>query len=115
MKKLVEKRPDIGFFLKLFAIVSPDPQTVKSIICAKSLSKLEDAYERRSVPKEECESSELADNTKFAQANAINAAPALIFPDGTVQFGYLEATQLEKRINDAARTLKAPEPTKTAK
>ena len=112
MKKLVEKRPDIAFYLKLFAIVSPDPQTVKSIICAKSLSMLEDGYERKSVPKEECQSTEMDDNMRFARENAINAAPTLIFPDGTVQSGYSDAIQLERRIAEATGRQKTPESAK---
>jgi thiol:disulfide interchange protein DsbC len=99
MKKLIEKRPDIAFFLKLFAIVSPDPQTVKSIICAKSLSMLEDAFEKKSIPKEECSSKELEDNMKFAEANGITGAPTLVFADGTIQSGYSDASALEKRID----------------
>jgi len=100
MKKITEKRQDIVFYLKLFALISPDPQTVKSIVCAKSLSVLEDGYERKPVPKQECQSSEADDNMKFAQENAINSAPALIFPDGTIQLGYSDAAQLEKRIDE---------------
>lgn len=115
MKKLVEKRPDIVFYLKLFAIVSPDPQTVKSIICAKSVSMLEDGYERKSVPKEECQSTELDDNTKYSQENGLTAAPAVIFPDGTIQLGYSEAAQLEKRIDEASGSQKAQESAKAAK
>jgi protein-disulfide isomerase len=115
MKKLVEKRPDIAFYLKLFAIVSPDPQTVKSIICAKSLSMLEDGYEHKSIPKEECQSTELDDNTKFAQTNGITAAPALVFPDGTIQLGYSEAAQLEKRIDEATGKQRVTESPKKAK
>jgi thiol:disulfide interchange protein DsbC len=102
MKKLVDKRPDIAFYLKLFTVVSPDPQTSKSIICAKSLSMLEDAYEHKPVPKQECTATDLDDNTRFAQGNGITGAPALVFPDGTIQMGYSEAAQLEKRIDEAA-------------
>jgi protein-disulfide isomerase len=100
MKKIIEKRQDIVFYLKLFALVSPDPQTVKSIVCAKSLHALEDGYDRKPIAKQECQSSEADDNLKFAKENAINSAPALIFPDGTVQLGYSDATQLEKRIDE---------------
>ena len=114
MKKLVAKRSDIVFYLKLFAIVSPDPQAVKSIVCAKSLSTLEDAYEHKTVSKEECQSSEVDDNGKFAQANGITAAPALIFPDGSIQLGYSEVTQLEKRVEEATTKTRVPESAKAA-
>ncbi len=101
MKKLVEKRPDILFLLKVFVIVSRDPHAAKSIVCSKSLSLLEDAYEHKAVPDKECPSKEVDDNTAFAAANGLTAAPALVFPDGSVQLGYSDAAALEKSINQA--------------
>ena len=56
----MQKRPDIAFFLKVFAIVSKDPQAAKSIVCAKSVALLEDGYERKPLPKKECASTELS-------------------------------------------------------
>jgi thiol:disulfide interchange protein DsbC len=101
MKKIVEKRPDIAFYLKLFALVSPDPQVVKSIICAKSMPMLEDAYEHKSVEKQDCSSTELETNAKLAEESGITSAPSLVFPDGTIQSGYSEAIALEKRIDES--------------
>jgi thiol:disulfide interchange protein DsbC len=101
MKKIVEKRTDIAFYLKLFALVSPDPQTVKSVVCAKSVPMLEDAYEHKDVPKQDCPSTELDDNAKFAEQNGITSAPMLVFPDGTIQSGYSDAVALEKRIDQS--------------
>lgn len=103
MKTLVAKRPDIAFYLKIFAIISPDPQTAKSILCARSLSMLEDAYERKPVPKQECASKELDDNMRFAEENGIDSAPALILPDGSLHLGLLPADELEKKIDAAAK------------
>ncbi len=112
MKKIVEKRADIAFYLKLFAVVSRDPQVVRSIICAKSLSVLENAYEHKEVPKQECQSTELDDNGKFTQMNGITAAPAIVFPDGTIQLGYSLAPELEKKIDEAAGKGKEPDRSK---
>jgi thiol:disulfide interchange protein DsbC len=103
MKKIVERRADIAFFLKLFAIVSPDPQTTKSVICTRSMAMLEDAFEKKDVPKEECQSKEFENNMKFAEESGISSAPTLVFADGTIQSGYSEAAALEKRI-DSTKT-----------
>ncbi len=102
-KTLVAKRPDIAFYLKVFALISPDPATAKSIVCAKSLSMLEDAYERKPVPKKECASKELDENMQFVQANGIDAAPALILPDGSLHSGYMPSDKLEKAIDAAVK------------
>ncbi len=48
-----------------------------------------------------CETREIDDNMKFAQDHAIDAAPALILPDGTLQLGSSTAESLEKRIDEA--------------
>jgi protein-disulfide isomerase len=103
MKKIVEKRADIVFFLKLFVIVSQDPKAVKNVVCNDSLAVLEDAYEHKAVPEKDCPTKELEDNRAFAQANGISAAPALVFPGGAVQIGYSGAAELEKSIDEATK------------
>jgi protein-disulfide isomerase len=115
MKKLVEKRSDIAFFLKVFVLVSPDPKTAKSVVCSKSLAELEDAYAKKPVPSHECSSKDLDDNMRFARENGITAAPALVFPDATVQLGYSVADQLEKRIDEAVQNQKREDRPESAK
>ncbi len=106
MKTIVEKRPDIVFFLKLFVMVSPDAKTVKSIACSNSLAVLEDAYEHKTVPDKDCPSKEVDNNMDFAEANGLSAAPAIIFPDGSTQLGYTDAAALEKSIDQAVERAK---------
>jgi len=106
MKALAAKRADIVFYLKIFTLVSPDPKVAQTIVCERSLALLEDAYGRKDVPSRSCASKEIDDNMKFVEANGIDAAPAVIFPDGSVQLGYLDAASLEKRIDEAAAAKK---------
>ena len=102
LKTLAAKRTDIVFYLKIFTLVSPDPAVAKSIVCERSLALLEDAYEGKAVPSRSCESKEIDDNMRFAEANGIDGAPAVILPDGSLQFGYSDAASLEKKIDEAA-------------
>lgn len=102
-KVLAAKRPDIAFFLKVVALISPDPETARSIICTRSLSMLEDAYERKPVAKQECTTRELDENMQFVQANGIDAVPAIVFPDGSLHSGYMPADDLERRIDAAVK------------
>jgi len=106
MKIVAAKRPDIAFYLKVFAMVSRDPKVAKSIVCNKSLAMLEDAFAGKQVPEQDCASKEIDDNMKFAEEHGIDAAPALIFPDGTLQLGYSDAASLEKRIDEAMKNRK---------
>jgi thiol:disulfide interchange protein DsbC len=102
IKRLVQKRPDVTFFMKVFTIISRNPAAAKNIVCANFVSALEDAYARKSIPARECPSTEIEDNLRFAAENGINGAPAIVFPDGTVHLGYYDAERLEERIDRTA-------------
>ena len=110
MKIVAAKRPDIAFYLKVFTMVSRDPKVAKSIVCNKSLAMLEDAFAKKPVPEQDCASKEIDDNMKFVEEHGIDAAPALIFPDGTLQLGYSDAADLEKKIDEAMKNRKKEAP-----
>ena len=103
MKKITAERTDITFFLKLM-LLRREPeqyQVAKSITCSKSIKALEDAFEGKPVPNQECASTELDKNIAFTEQNGINAVPAIILPDGSIQPGFLEAPALIARIDEA--------------
>jgi hypothetical protein len=103
MKKVVLDRPDIVFLLKL-SLLRMEPelyQKSKDIICSKSVKYLEDAFEKKPVPRVECSSREVDENMKFMEEHGITGVPALIFPDGSIQSGYMEPAPLIKKIDDA--------------
>jgi thiol:disulfide interchange protein DsbC len=108
MKALTAKRPDIVFYVKLFAIISGDPTAAKSIVCARSLAMLEDAYDKKPVGNRQCGTKEVDDNMKFAEEHGIDGAPALVFPDGSLQVGYSDAASLEKKIDETKTRKQAP-------
>ncbi len=110
MKIVAAKRPDIAFYLKVFTLISRDPKIAKSIVCNKSLAMLDDAFANKPVPEKECASTEIDDNMRFAAEHGIDAAPALIFPDGTLQLGYSDAADLEKKIDEAMKNQKKNTP-----
>lgn len=97
-------RPDIAFYLKLTLLrMEPDLyEKSKSIVCGKSLKLLEDAFEKKPVPKTECASSEVDENMKFMQEHGITGVPTLIFANGSLNPGYMEAAPLIKRIDDSS-------------
>lgn len=104
MKRLAERRPDIAFYVKVFAIISRNPTAAKNIVCTGSMAVLEDAFERKPVPDGDCTTTEIDDNQRFARENRINSAPTLILPDGTIQPGFYTAEQLEERIDRSAQS-----------
>jgi thiol:disulfide interchange protein DsbC len=100
MKKVVEKRKDISFFIKLFPLpMHPDASwKAKSILCKKSLQLLEDNFDGKQIPKIECDTKAIEDNTKLAAEIGISGTPALVLPNGRIVPGFREADALIELI-----------------
>jgi protein-disulfide isomerase len=100
MKKVIEKRKDIAFYIKMFPLkIHPGAyEKAKAIVCEKSLALLGDAFEKKQLPKPKCETSVIDENLKLAEKLGISGAPALIMPDGRVISGYREADALIQLI-----------------
>jgi len=96
MKKTIDERKDIAFYIKMFPLQShPEAyQKSKSILCEKSLSLLEDAFDKKPIPKPKCETAAVDESMKLAQKLGINSVPTLIFPDGKMIPGYKDAKTL---------------------
>ena len=66
-------------------------EKAKAIVCEKSLALLDDAFEKKGLPKPKCETTVVDENLKLAEKLGISGAPTLIMPDGRVMSGYREA------------------------
>ncbi len=102
MKKVVAERKDIAFYIKLFPLPMHKgaDDKAKAIVCEKSLALLEDAFDKKELPKAKCETTAIDENIKLAQKLGINGTPALILPDGRVISGYKEAKAIEELIGN---------------
>jgi thiol:disulfide interchange protein DsbC len=100
MKKVIEKRKDIAFYIKMFPLpMHPGAyEKAKAIVCEKSLALLDDAFEGKQLPQPKCETSVVDENLKLADKLGISGAPTLILPDGRVIAGYKEADALIQLI-----------------
>jgi thiol:disulfide interchange protein DsbC len=100
MKKITKERKDISFYIKLYPLpMHKDAYAkAKAIVCEKSLSLLDDAFERKPLPAANCETSSIDDNISLAQKLGISGTPAIIMPDGRLIPGYLDADALIKAI-----------------
>lgn len=96
MKKIVEERKDIAFYIKMFPLkIHPQAyDKAKAILCEKSLALLADAHENKPIPKATCETSLVDEHIKQAQKLGLGGTPALIMPDGRIVQGYREASVL---------------------
>jgi thiol:disulfide interchange protein DsbC len=96
MKKVIEKRKDIVFFIKMYPLPMHKGayEKAKAIVCEKTLSILEDAFQGKSLPAPKCETSALDENIKLAEKLGIRGTPAIILPNGIIIPGYKEADAL---------------------
>lgn len=96
MKKIVEERKDIAFYIKMFPLkIHPQAyEKAKAILCEKSLALLSDAHEKKPLPKASCETTLVDQHIKQAEKLGLGGTPALILPDGRIVQGYREASTL---------------------
>ncbi len=96
IKKVLEKRKDIAFMIKLYPLdIHPTAyEKSKAIQCEKSLEMLDDAFAGKEIPKPACETNEIDENIKLARSLGITGTPAIIFPDGRLLPGFVEADML---------------------
>lgn len=93
IKKVIKKRKDIAFYIKLFPLPMHKEAygKSKSILCEKSIELLDAAFEGKPLPKAKCDSKDLDANIETAKKLGITGTPGIILPDGTLIPGYLES------------------------
>jgi len=93
MKKVIEKRKDIAFYIKMFPLeIHPGAyEKAKAIVCEKSLALLDDAFQKKELPKPKCETTVIDENLRLGEKLGISSVPTLITSDGRVMSGYMEA------------------------
>ena len=101
MKKVIKERKDIVFFIKMFPLkIHPKAyDKAKAITCKKSLTLLEDAFDKKQLPAPECKTTIVDETLKLAERLGISGAPTLIMPDGRVITGYRDANALKELID----------------
>jgi thiol:disulfide interchange protein DsbC len=104
MKKVLARRKDIVFYLKLLPLkVHPDAYwKSKSIACSKSVKLLEENFEKKRIPRNDCTTMEIDNNMKLGEKYGITGTPTIILPDGSVYSGFTAADKLIKIIDGAS-------------
>ncbi len=102
MKKIIEERKDIAFYIKMYPLKSHSEayKKAKAIVCEKSLVLLEDAFNKKPLSEPKCETTAVDENIKLAERLGISSTPTLILPDGRVLPGYKDAKTLLNLIGN---------------
>lgn len=101
IKKVVTERNDVLFLIKMYPLpIHKDAaEKAKAIVCEKSLALLENAFDKKPLPKPACTSTAVDDNVKLAKKLGIGGTPAMVMPDGTVVSGFKEAKDIKELID----------------
>jgi thiol:disulfide interchange protein DsbC len=106
MKKVLTKRNDVAFYMKLLPLVQLHPKAYdksKAIVCEKSnekaLQMLEDAYVKKEISAPACDTKVIDENISLAGKLGIRGTPAIIFEDGRTARGAVSADELIKKID----------------
>jgi protein-disulfide isomerase len=104
MKKVIEKRKDIVFFIKMYPLPFHKGADVKAkaIVCEKSLALLDDAFAKKPLPAPKCNTKAIEENIKLAEKLGIRGTPAIILPSGNIVPGYKDADSLIALIDKQA-------------
>lgn len=104
IKKVISKRLDIAFYIKLFPLSFHKDAywKSKSIVCNKSIRLLEENFEKKSIPKIDCNTSEIDENIKLAERLGITGTPTMILPNGSVYQGTIDSEKLIRLIDEAS-------------
>lgn len=102
MKKVVEERKDIAFYIKMFPLPMHKGayDKAKAIVCEKSLALLDDAFANKELPKPQCDTKVVDENIKLAEKLGISGTPALIFPSGRLVPGAIEAKAIIEQLGN---------------
>jgi thiol:disulfide interchange protein DsbC len=100
MKKVLETRKDIVFYIVMFPLkIHPQAYAKsKAIVCEKSIKLLEDAYDKKPLPEPSCETDIIEKNIALASSLGITSTPALVFQNGRKASGAMKAQDLIKLI-----------------
>ncbi len=101
MKKVLEKRKDIVFFIKLFPLpMHPDAaRKSKTIMCENSLALLDDAFAKKKIEDPKCDTKVIDENIKLGEKLGINGTPNIIFANGKQIPGAIDADKIIEAVD----------------
>ncbi len=105
IKKILKERNDIVFYIILYPLsIHKDAYwKSKSIICSKSIKLLEDNFDGKDIPQPDCETDQVQKNIKLVEGLGINSTPTMIYPDGRVLTGFMEAKTIIELLKDRGK------------
>lgn len=101
MKKVLEMRKDVAFYMILYPLpMHKDAyKKVQAVLCEKSQHLLNEAFEGKALPEPRCSNEAVEKSKALVQKLGFSSTPTLIRQDGTVLSGFRSADQLSAWID----------------
>ncbi|PLX43294.1 MAG: hypothetical protein C0609_08800 [Deltaproteobacteria bacterium] len=102
MHKVVEKRKDIAFFIKMLPLkIHPNARDkATAIICEKSIELLDKSLAGEEIPPPTCETDVIEKNAELAAGLGIKSTPTVILPDGRIFPGAKSAEDIISLVDN---------------
>ena len=97
IRKAAAKDADVAFFVMPYPRNRNDKATYGkclTVVCSKSEKLLDDAYAGKKLPPAACKTGAVDEAMRLADRLKIQGTPTMIFPDGRMVSGYMEAEAL---------------------
>jgi len=104
IKKAAAKDADVAFLVMPYPRNGRDKATYEkclAVVCSKSEKALDDAFTGKELPAASCKSAAVDETMRLAERLKIQGTPTMIFPDGRMISGYMEAEALLALLNGA--------------
>jgi thiol:disulfide interchange protein DsbC len=102
-KAIVAQNADVAFYVKPFSR-NKNPATYAkalSVVCAGTVQALDNAFAGKPLPDGNCGSHAVQETTRITDRLNIHQTPTMIFPDGRIVPGALDAERILSLLNDA--------------
>lgn len=100
LREASEKKPELGFRLKMLPFKESSKEISKTIICNNSVEQLEMAFSGKALPEPNCETDAPEKNLQLAQRLGIRGTPTMVMPNGLIFPGYRDLDDLMKLIEN---------------
>ncbi len=103
IRKILSERNDMAFYIKLMPLkFHPDAYwKSQSILCSKApVEMLEENFEKKPIPKPDCETRAPDENMKLGEELGITGTPTMIMPDGLVVAGAWDSRAITELVSD---------------
>ncbi len=108
IKKVLEKRPDIAFYIKMFPLKKKAREKARAVICSKSPDVLDAVMAGKPAPHPGCETDQVDRNLQLGRSIGVRSTPTLVFPDGRVIPGAKPADEIIRLLDRGSSPTRSP-------